>query len=235
MNANTTLPATLEFSGTKLSVVELGGVPHLAARDLAKALGYADDRAIHRIYRAHASEFSVGMTVVVELTTTSGEKGTRVFSPRGCHLIAMFSRTKPAARFRRWVLDVLEALAPAPISANPAAPGMLRLGSPAHMEADRVARDWFTRAKDAANAGGVMPAFNQKVLEGLVLEQLEHARFLVTFDHQHRIRIEAVPASAVVVPLGEAEDMQRFMDLSVPRHFLPVALMAAANRLATAR
>lgn len=33
----------------------------------------------------------------------------RIFSPRGCHLIAILSRTNQAKAFRRWVLDVLEA------------------------------------------------------------------------------------------------------------------------------
>lgn len=33
---------------------------------------------------------------------------TRIFSLRGCHLLAMFARTPVAKEFRRWVLDVLE-------------------------------------------------------------------------------------------------------------------------------
>ena len=32
----------------------------------------------------------------------------RVFSLRGCHLIAMFATTKVAKDFRRWVLDILD-------------------------------------------------------------------------------------------------------------------------------
>jgi hypothetical protein len=35
---------------------------------------------------------------------------TRIFSTRGCHLIAMFARTPLAKEFRRWVLDVLDQL-----------------------------------------------------------------------------------------------------------------------------
>lgn len=34
----------------------------------------------------------------------------RIFSLRGCHLLAMFARTPVAKAFRRWVLDVLDAL-----------------------------------------------------------------------------------------------------------------------------
>ena len=33
---------------------------------------------------------------------------TRIFSLRGCHLLAMFARTPVAKAFRRWVLDVIE-------------------------------------------------------------------------------------------------------------------------------
>ena len=35
----------------------------------------------------------------------------RIFSLRGCHLLAMFARTPIAKQFRRWVLDVLDKLA----------------------------------------------------------------------------------------------------------------------------
>lgn len=48
------------------------------------------------------------MTGVVNLTTPSGTQATRVFSLRGAHLIAMFSRTPVAKEFRRWVLDILD-------------------------------------------------------------------------------------------------------------------------------
>lgn len=34
----------------------------------------------------------------------------RIFSLRGCHLVAMFARTPVAKAFRRWVLDVLDKL-----------------------------------------------------------------------------------------------------------------------------
>jgi prophage antirepressor-like protein len=228
-----TLPAAVEFSGTSLTVIDRAGVPHLSAIDLARALGYADEGAVARIYRAHASEFTAGMSETVDSTVSGNLRSRhRIFSPRGCHLIAMFSRTKPAARFRRWVLDVLENLVAAPSPAQ----GRLQLGTHYHAEADRVARQWFDRARAEAAGGprATMPAFDQRVLEGLVLEQLSQARFMVSFDHQHRMRIEAVPEGAVIVPMRESEDVQRFMDRSVPRHFLPVALMAAANRLANA-
>ena len=52
------------------------------------------------------------MTEVVKLTTTNNnvnlQTSTRIFSLRGCHLIAMFARTAIAKEFRKWVLDVLD-------------------------------------------------------------------------------------------------------------------------------
>ena len=55
------------------------------------------------------------MTQVVEIVDvpemgTTGKLLTkvRIFSLRGCHLLAMFARTPVAKAFRRWVLDVIE-------------------------------------------------------------------------------------------------------------------------------
>lgn len=119
------LPATAEFAGTSLSIVERDGTPWVSAADLAHALGYATSNAVSRIYARHASEFTDEMTLRVNLTlkgfgSGNSEKEVRIFSPRGCHLIAMFSHTDRAAAFRRWVLDVLEGLALPPAAQPPA-------------------------------------------------------------------------------------------------------------------
>ncbi|KXB18670.1 BRO-N domain-containing protein [Xylella fastidiosa] len=106
----TQLPAAVCFSGQSLSIIDRDGTPYLSARELARALGYADERSVLRIYARRADEFTEQMTTVVNLTTVTGDKPTRLFSPRGCHLVAMFARTSVAAAFRRWVLGVLEVL-----------------------------------------------------------------------------------------------------------------------------
>ncbi|KAJ4854061.1 Bro-N domain-containing protein [Xylella fastidiosa subsp. multiplex] len=107
----TQLPSAVCFSGKSLSIIDRDGTPYLSARELARALGYADERSVLRIYARRTDEFTEQMTTVVNLTTVTGDKPTRLFSPRGCHLVAMFARTSVAAAFRRWVLDVLEGLA----------------------------------------------------------------------------------------------------------------------------
>lgn len=111
------LPAVVSFGSAQLALVWRDGVPYLSAADLARALGYTNPRAVAGIHARHAGEFTNGMSLVLNLSTNGyghgvATKPTRLFSPRGCHLIAMFSRTPVAAEFRRWVLDVLEAIGP---------------------------------------------------------------------------------------------------------------------------
>ena len=89
----------------------------IRATELARALGYSDTRKITHLYERNADEFTPEMTQVIEITDVP-EMGTlenlrrkaRIFSLRGCHLVAMFARTPVAKAFRRWVLDVLDKL-----------------------------------------------------------------------------------------------------------------------------
>ncbi|MBS4688608.1 hypothetical protein J4G63_15340 [Aeromonas sobria] len=99
---------SISFHDTQFTVIPHHGQPWLTAAQIGAALGYADDKAIQRIYTRHSDEFTESMTGVVKLTTPSGKQDARVFSLRGAHLIAMFSRTALAKEFRRWVLDVLD-------------------------------------------------------------------------------------------------------------------------------
>ncbi|MCK7547158.1 Bro-N domain-containing protein [Marinobacter koreensis] len=103
----------LVFEGTELTVIDHNGRPWLTTADLAKALDYSDPRSINKIYDRNQDEFTDEMTLVVNLTTKGFGNGesirpVRVFSPRGCHLLAMFARTDKAKHFRKWVLDVLD-------------------------------------------------------------------------------------------------------------------------------
>ncbi|OAT58457.1 BRO-N domain-containing protein [Obesumbacterium proteus] len=98
----------LTFHNTNFSYMEMAGQIWLTAAEVGEALGYSDDKAIHRLYRKHADEFTVNMTGVVKVTTPGGVQDSRVFSLRGAHLMGMFSRTTVAKEFRRWVLDILD-------------------------------------------------------------------------------------------------------------------------------
>lgn len=98
----------LTFHNTTFAHMEMGGQIWLTASEVGQALEYADDKAIHRLYRKHADEFTNNMTGVVKVTTPGGMQAVRMFSLRGSHLIGMFARTPKAKEFRRWVLDILD-------------------------------------------------------------------------------------------------------------------------------
>lgn len=102
----------LMFQDHSIRLIERDGKQWASAADIARALGYANADKVTRLFDRHRVEFTASMTRIVE-TPTLGVPGnlttrSRVFSLRGAHLIAMFSRTAKAQEFRRWVLDVIE-------------------------------------------------------------------------------------------------------------------------------
>ena len=104
---------SLTFNSYQLSPVQQNNQTYLTSSDLAGALGYKDSKSVTRLYNANSEEFTNGMTLVIDSVTKgfgNGEskKPVRIFSLRGAHLIAMFSRTKVAKDFRKWVLDILD-------------------------------------------------------------------------------------------------------------------------------
>lgn len=102
----------LTFNGNTLTTIDKDAQIWLTSSDVAKALGYKSARSLTNLYNANADEFSPTMTEVIESVTSSKTKGLRakirIFSLRGCHLLAMFARTDIAKAFRVWVLDILE-------------------------------------------------------------------------------------------------------------------------------
>lgn len=98
---------TLSFNETMFNVVRYEQDIWLTSTELAQALGYKQENAVSKIFNRKADEFTQKMTQVVE-NPQLPNLGMRIFSLRGCHLIAMFARTPVAKEFRKWVLDVLE-------------------------------------------------------------------------------------------------------------------------------
>jgi len=94
------------------------------------------------------------MTRVIESMTQAEHSGSmkqnaRIFSPRGRHLLAMYARTANAAAFRRWVLDVLEGYAPAPVAAADRV-----LTEPAYrLEAQQFAQNTMAQYRALLSAG----------------------------------------------------------------------------------
>lgn len=108
----TTMKA-LSFNGVSLTPVHHNSQIYLTSIDLAKALGYSSDKSVTNLYNSNADEFTSGMTTVIESMTNGINNSQRkikirIFSLRGCHLIAMFARTAVAKEFRQWVLDILD-------------------------------------------------------------------------------------------------------------------------------
>jgi len=99
----------LIFNNTPLAITEMNNQIWLTSAELAKALQYKSAKSVTNIFNVNNDEFTGNMTQVIE-SVTSGNyiKKVRIFSLRGCHLIAMLSRTKIAKDFRKWVLDILD-------------------------------------------------------------------------------------------------------------------------------
>ena len=98
----------LTFKSTKITTVIINGQPYLGGLQIGVALQYAKPDLALKVYANHADEFTPDMTFLTDADTAGGKQQIRVFSLRGCHLLAMFSKTPVAKEFRKWVLDVLE-------------------------------------------------------------------------------------------------------------------------------
>lgn len=98
------------FNNVQFDVIPQNSQPWVRGYQIGTALGYGEnaDVSIRKLYTRHADEFTPAMTAVITLPTEGGPQETRIFSLRGCHLLAMFARTPVAKQFRRWVLDVIE-------------------------------------------------------------------------------------------------------------------------------
>lgn len=107
---------SLCFNDFTFSPITRDNQPWFKSSEIARALGYKREDKVTQIYQRNADEFTEGMTQLVEISAEPqnevlGNFGTgraRIFSLRGCHLLAMFARTPVAKAFRRWVLDVIE-------------------------------------------------------------------------------------------------------------------------------
>ena len=115
--------------------ITLTPIPHqnslwIRAAELARALGLSREDKVAQIYQRHADEFTPEMSQLIENVVEPQNEvfpnlsagRCRIFSLRGCHLVAMFARTPVAKAFRRWVLDVLDKLDAEQHAASPSSP-----------------------------------------------------------------------------------------------------------------
>ena len=141
----------LVFNGVTLSPITHQNSLWIRSAELARALGYGRENQVSRLYRNNADEFTPDMTQVIEIPD-GPDSGlpvkTRIFSLRGCHLVAMFSRTKVAKDFRKWVLNVLDSLTTA--ERRPLADELLLPPAPSSADADAAVARHIFAAIDAA-------------------------------------------------------------------------------------
>lgn len=102
----------LTFQQTSFHPVSHNGEIWLTSSELAAALGYKKSDAVTQIFSRYHDEFTENMSTTLKMSvvrkTGVVDIPVRVFSLRGCHLIAMFATTKVAKDFRKWVLDILD-------------------------------------------------------------------------------------------------------------------------------
>lgn len=100
----------LTFNEVNLHPISIDdGQVWVGATQIGLALRYANpETAVIKLFNRNIEEFSTNMTRLVETKTNGGLQSIRVFSLRGCHLIAMFAKTAIAKEFRKWVLDILD-------------------------------------------------------------------------------------------------------------------------------
>ncbi|MDG6293685.1 BRO family protein [Glaesserella parasuis] len=103
----------LTFQNVALTAIQRNSQTYISASDLSRALQYKCVKSVTNLFNANSDEFTSDMSLVID-SMTNGINGSqrrnevRIFSLRGCHLIAMFARTPVAKDFRKWVLDILD-------------------------------------------------------------------------------------------------------------------------------
>ncbi|WP_005029224.1 BRO family protein [Bilophila wadsworthia] len=185
------------------------------AAELARALGYAQENSVSRIYRSNADEFTPDMTQVIEITAQSRNSSSqkivdgrcRIFSLRGCHLLAMFARTPVAKEFRKWCLDVIEkygeqfpidhpvTLNDAPISPEQRAELKLIVDSKAGMVPKAVQRRAYKEIWTRFNRHFHIAEYKQ-----IPCSRMDEARDFLLSMQVNAGKIEALPQAALPSP-----------------------------------
>lgn len=182
---------TLTFNEVNFNPVECNGQIWLTSADLAKALNYKSSDSVTRIFNRNKDEFSSGMAQIVS-NPQAVNLTVRIFSLRGCHLIAMFARTDIAKQFRKWVLDILDK----------------EVGAPAQLPSSQLTAEQTLPLRNAVNKlvgrSGIMYPEGYKIvhqqfgvnhIKDLTLEQLAQAIEYV-HDRILSLSVEQTPISS---------------------------------------
>ena len=104
------------YQNHSLEIIVIGNEQWVKGVQVGEALGYSDPaRSISRVHSRNSSNFDTSDTMVVELTTVTGMKLTRLYSHKGVAKIAMLANTPKAAAFRDWAAKTLTTPKPEPV------------------------------------------------------------------------------------------------------------------------
>ena len=204
----------LTFNDVTFSPVTHQNSLWIRAAELARALGYKDDSSVRKIYERNADEFTPDMTQLIEisdrvnLTVSENLKiKVRIFSLRGCHLLAMFARTPVAKAFRVWQLDVLDKLnAERSASASVPSPVSKRT-DPERKALTSIINTWVGMAPIhyAAARAQVNAHFGVTSVDALTVAQVKEAIQYVQGKIDALPAVpSALPAAPSIVPAVEA-------------------------------
>lgn len=211
------MTTALTFNDIPLTPIPLQNSLWIRAAELARALGLSREDKVAQIYQRHADEFTSDMTQLIENVAEPQNEvfqnlsagRCRIFSLRGCHLVAMFARTPVAKAFRRWVLDVLDKLDAEQHAAlsSPAADDFTGTVSPLSKRTDperkqltAIINTWVGMAPIhyASARAQVNAHFGVTGVDKLTVEQVKEAIRWV------QAKIDALPAPAPAAALPSA-------------------------------
>lgn len=241
------------FENTDLRIIDRDGCVWLTGADLSRALGYAKTTKVTDLYNRNKHEFSDDMTALVTLdaneinsipnlgSAKAGPGKTRVYSSRGCHLIAMLSRTEKAGMFRRWALDVLENLpsqnAPSQKTYLPNADHLSLRDTMMHPDAFEKILDIAECMTGSHDVSDWERAINKRAgrmaaerLEEVQMDAMMGVRMLTESDHIGGFKTTMLPNNARLLLDNEIADYIR--SASGPRmRMLPDIIHACTERL----
>lgn len=217
------MATTLTFNDVPLSPITHQNSLWIRSAELARALGYKRPDILTKLYTQNADEFTPDMTQVIEISDNTDSVfpvKTRVFSLRGCHLVAMFSRTKVAKAFRRWVLDVLEKYAAEqqPASSRPLADDMVlpvsdrtsRRTDPERKQLTAIINAWVSMAPIhyASARAQVNAHFGVASVDALTVAQVREAVAWV------QAKIDALPPAPerMALPAPEKDKFEAYIE-----------------------
>ena len=181
--------SNLAFRAVTFDAQTINNTTYITSVQLSEALDYLRPEAVTKIYNRNKDEFSPEMSLA-----QFGQAGdnVRLFSLRGAHLVAMFSRTPIAKEFRKWVLDVLDR----ETNLHHKQPEFDLLNQNVFQKGREAASDFFEKYRDAVSKGKSRPDVDvpEEVLIGILAMSIWKHDFLLSIDYDGRVCVRPRPS-----------------------------------------